>query len=97
MANNSVAYSGVKNSLNEANHGGGDFGITVQELRDLMELRSTDALQKIHECYGDVFGICSRLKTSPHEGKETSVIIVYNIQRWKCISPKNLVYCTTDL
>ncbi|XP_018412230.1 PREDICTED: plasma membrane calcium-transporting ATPase 1 isoform X2 [Nanorana parkeri] len=67
MANNSVAYSGVKNSINETNHGG-DFGITVQELRDLMELRSTDALQKVHECYGDVYGICSRLKTSPHEG-----------------------------
>ncbi|XP_053320497.1 plasma membrane calcium-transporting ATPase 1 isoform X3 [Spea bombifrons] len=67
MANNSVAYSGVKNSINEANHGG-DFGITVEELRALMELRSTDALQKIQECYGDVYGICSRLKTSPHEG-----------------------------
>ncbi|NP_001355050.1 ATPase, Ca++ transporting, plasma membrane 1 L homeolog [Xenopus laevis] len=67
MANNSVAYSGVKNSLNEANHGG-EFGITLEDLRTLMELRSTDALQKIQECYGDVYGICSRLKTSPHEG-----------------------------
>ncbi|XP_030071432.1 plasma membrane calcium-transporting ATPase 1 isoform X2 [Microcaecilia unicolor] len=67
MANNSVAYSGVKNSVNEANHKG-DFGITLKELRALMELRSTDALHKIQECYGDVYGICSRLKTSPHEG-----------------------------
>ncbi|XP_063783716.1 plasma membrane calcium-transporting ATPase 1 isoform X5 [Pseudophryne corroboree] len=67
MANNSVAYSGVKNSINETNHGG-DFGITVEELRTLMELRSTDAVQKIQDCYGDVFGICSRLKTSPHNG-----------------------------
>ncbi|KAG8439551.1 hypothetical protein GDO86_005665 [Hymenochirus boettgeri] len=67
MANNSVAYSGVKNSLNEANHRG-EFGITLEELRTLMELRSTDALQKIQERYGDVYGICSRLKTSPHEG-----------------------------
>uniref|UniRef100_A0A6I8SQS6 Calcium-transporting ATPase n=1 Tax=Xenopus tropicalis TaxID=8364 RepID=A0A6I8SQS6_XENTR len=67
MANNSVAYSGVKNSFNETNHGG-EFGITIEELRTLMELRSTDALQKIQERYGDVYGICTRLKTSPHEG-----------------------------
>lgn len=67
MANNSVAYSGVKNAVKEANHG--DFGITLAELRDLMELRATDALHKIQECYGDVYGICTRLKTSPNEGK----------------------------
>uniref|UniRef100_A0A4X2LDN1 Calcium-transporting ATPase n=1 Tax=Vombatus ursinus TaxID=29139 RepID=A0A4X2LDN1_VOMUR len=66
MANNSVAYSGVKNSLKEANHDG-DFGITLAELRALMELRSTDALRKIQECYGDVYGICAKLKTSPNE------------------------------
>uniref|UniRef100_A0A8C2RG84 Calcium-transporting ATPase n=1 Tax=Capra hircus TaxID=9925 RepID=A0A8C2RG84_CAPHI len=67
MANNSVAYGGVKNSLKEANHDG-DFGITLAELRALMELRSTDALRKIQESYGDVSGICARLKTSPNEG-----------------------------
>uniref|UniRef100_A0A8C0D130 Calcium-transporting ATPase n=1 Tax=Balaenoptera musculus TaxID=9771 RepID=A0A8C0D130_BALMU len=66
MANNSVAYGGVKNSLKEANHDG-DFGITLAELRALMELRSTDALRKIQESYGDVYGICTRLKTSPNE------------------------------
>ncbi|MEJ1277070.1 hypothetical protein NN561_007982 [Cricetulus griseus] len=66
MANNSVAYSGVKNSLKEANHDG-DFGITLSELRSLMELRSTDALQKIQESFGDVYGICNKLKTSPNE------------------------------
>lgn len=68
MANNSVAYSGVKYSIKESNHG--DFGITVDELRDLMELRAADALHKIQECYGDVYGICTRLKTSPNEGKD---------------------------
>lgn len=68
MANNSVAYSGVKNSLKEANHDG-DFGITLPELRALMELRSTDALRKIQESYGDVYGICAKLKTSPNEGR----------------------------
>ncbi|XP_023415242.1 plasma membrane calcium-transporting ATPase 1 isoform X3 [Loxodonta africana] len=66
MANNSVSYGGVKNSLKEANHDG-DFGITLAELRALMELRSTDALRKIQESYGDVYGICTKLKTSPNE------------------------------
>uniref|UniRef100_A0A8C3C627 Calcium-transporting ATPase n=1 Tax=Cairina moschata TaxID=8855 RepID=A0A8C3C627_CAIMO len=66
MANNSVAYTGVKNAVKEANHG--DFGVTLAELRSLMELRATDALHKIQECYGDVQGICTKLKTSPNEG-----------------------------
>ena len=66
MANNSVAYGGVKNSLKEANHDG-DFGITLAELRALMELRSTDALRKIQESDGDVYGICAGLKTSPND------------------------------
>uniref|UniRef100_A0A8D2LQD0 Calcium-transporting ATPase n=1 Tax=Varanus komodoensis TaxID=61221 RepID=A0A8D2LQD0_VARKO len=66
MANNSVAYSGVKYTIKDSNHG--DFGITLEELRALMELRAADALNKIQECYGDVYGICTRLKTSPNEG-----------------------------
>ncbi|XP_063303183.1 plasma membrane calcium-transporting ATPase 1 isoform X5 [Pelobates fuscus] len=87
MANNSVAYSGVKNSINEANHGG-DFGITLDELRDLMELRSTDALQKIKECYSDVFGVCSRLKTSPHEGLSGNPA---DLERRQEVFGKNLI------
>ncbi|KAM4676142.1 plasma membrane calcium-transporting ATPase 1 isoform 1-T2 [Discoglossus pictus] len=87
MANNSVAYSGVKNSINEANHGG-EFGITVEELRDLMELRSTDALQKIQDCYGDVFGICSRLKTYPHEGLSGNPA---DLERRQEVFGKNLI------
>ncbi|XP_053572897.1 plasma membrane calcium-transporting ATPase 1 isoform X6 [Bombina bombina] len=87
MANNSVAYSGVKNSINEANHGG-EFGITVEELRDLMELRSTDALKKIQDCYGDVFGICSRLKTSPHEGLSGNPA---DIERRQEVFGKNII------
>ncbi|KAM4749587.1 plasma membrane calcium-transporting ATPase 1 isoform 1-T1 [Rhinophrynus dorsalis] len=87
MANNSVAYSGVKNSINETNHGG-DFGITLDELRALMELRSTDALQKIHECYGDVYGICSRLKTSPHEGLSGNPA---DLERRQEVFGKNLI------
>lgn len=33
-----------------------------------MELRGTDGLQRIQECYGDVQGLCSKLKSSPIEG-----------------------------
>ncbi|XP_019301955.1 plasma membrane calcium-transporting ATPase 1 isoform X4 [Panthera pardus] len=87
MANNSVAYSGVKNSLKEANHDG-DFGITLAELRALMELRSTDALRKIQESYGDVYGICSRLKTSPNEGLSGNPA---DIERREAVFGKNFI------
>uniref|UniRef100_UPI003AAFB162 plasma membrane calcium-transporting ATPase 1 isoform X1 n=1 Tax=Centroberyx gerrardi TaxID=166262 RepID=UPI003AAFB162 len=65
MANNS--YSGVKNSMMEANHDG-DFGCTLKELRSLMQLRGAEALSTIGESYGDVQGLCNRLKTSPIDG-----------------------------
>ncbi|XP_060051496.1 plasma membrane calcium-transporting ATPase 1 isoform X2 [Erinaceus europaeus] len=87
MANNSVAYSGVKNSLKEANHDG-DFGITLAELRALMELRSTDALRKIQESYGDVYGICTRLKTSPNEGLSGNPA---DIERRQVVFGKNFI------
>ncbi|KAK2494721.1 hypothetical protein MC885_009499 [Smutsia gigantea] len=87
MANNSVAYSGVKNSLKEANHDG-DFGITLAELRALMELRSTDALRKIQESYGDVYGICTRLKTSPNEGLSGNPA---DIERREAVFGKNFI------
>ncbi|XP_069084912.1 plasma membrane calcium-transporting ATPase 1 isoform X2 [Pleurodeles waltl] len=87
MANNSVAYSGVKNSISETNHGA-DFGITLKELRELMELRSTDALNKIQECYGDVYGICTRLKTSPHEGLSGNPA---DLERRQEVFGKNLI------
>ncbi|XP_040136087.1 plasma membrane calcium-transporting ATPase 1 isoform X4 [Ictidomys tridecemlineatus] len=87
MANNSVAYSGVKNSLKEANHDG-DFGITLAELRALMELRSTDALRKIQESYGDVYGICAKLKTSPNEGLSGNPA---DLERREAVFGKNFI------
>uniref|UniRef100_A0A671Z241 Calcium-transporting ATPase n=1 Tax=Sparus aurata TaxID=8175 RepID=A0A671Z241_SPAAU len=65
MANNS--YSGVKNSMVEANHDG-EFGCSLKELRSLMELRGAEALSKIGESYEDIQGLCNRLKTSPIDG-----------------------------
>uniref|UniRef100_A0A671T0L9 Calcium-transporting ATPase n=1 Tax=Sinocyclocheilus anshuiensis TaxID=1608454 RepID=A0A671T0L9_9TELE len=64
MAKNSFRRSKYKT---EANHDG-DFGCTLKELRSLMELRGTDGLQRIRDCYGDVQGLCSRLKSSPIDG-----------------------------
>ena len=66
MANNS--YSGVKNSMSEANHDGA-FGCSLKDLRDLMELRGAEAISKIGASYGDIQGLCSRLKTSPVDGR----------------------------
>uniref|UniRef100_A0A8C2Z8Y4 Calcium-transporting ATPase n=1 Tax=Cyclopterus lumpus TaxID=8103 RepID=A0A8C2Z8Y4_CYCLU len=65
MANNS--YSGVKNSMVEANHDG-EFGCTLNELRALMELRGAEAIGKIGDSYEDTQGLCHRLKTSPTDG-----------------------------
>ncbi|KAM8756482.1 plasma membrane calcium-transporting ATPase 2-like isoform 4-T5 [Acanthopagrus schlegelii] len=66
MANNTADHP-PGNSVAEGNHDG-DFGVTVADLRDLMELRSGEAVSKIQDTYGDVQGICRRLKTSPIEG-----------------------------
>lgn len=67
MAKNS--YSGVKNSMATANHGGG-FGVSLQELRSLMELRGAEGLRRVEEAYGGAQGLCSRLHTSPADGKQ---------------------------
>ncbi|KAM6927315.1 plasma membrane calcium-transporting ATPase 1-like [Xenentodon cancila] len=66
MANNTADHP-PGNSVAEGNHDG-DFGVTVEDLRNLMELRTAEAVNKIRDNYGDVQGICRRLKTSPVEG-----------------------------
>ncbi|XP_038603576.1 plasma membrane calcium-transporting ATPase 3 isoform X1 [Tachyglossus aculeatus] len=71
MANSSVDFY-PKNQRQELNHAGG-FGCTLPELRSLMELRGAEALQKVQETYGDVNGLCRRLKTSPTEGLSDNI------------------------
>ncbi|KAM4795026.1 plasma membrane calcium-transporting ATPase 4 isoform 1-T1 [Rhinophrynus dorsalis] len=66
MANNSVDHHPA-NSVNEGSYEG-DFGCTLEDLRDLMELRSGEAVNRIRDTYGGVPNICRRLKTSPVEG-----------------------------
>ncbi|XP_011811238.1 PREDICTED: plasma membrane calcium-transporting ATPase 3 isoform X1 [Colobus angolensis palliatus] len=67
MANSSIEFHPKPQQQRDAPHAGG-FGCTLAELRALMELRGAEALQKIEEAYGDVSGLCRRLKTSPTEG-----------------------------
>ncbi len=44
------------------------FGVTCEELRQLMELRKTEAINEIKARYGTVTGLCKKLKTSPTHG-----------------------------
>ncbi|KAM9445614.1 plasma membrane calcium-transporting ATPase 3b isoform 2-T2 [Clarias gariepinus] len=67
MANSAVEFYPKRSGGMEANHSD-NFGITMEELRSLMELRGAEALQKIQETYGDTEGICHRLKSSTTDG-----------------------------
>lgn len=66
MANNSLRAS-KHGRHGEANHET-DFSCSLQELRSLMELRGAESVTRIQERYGDVGGLCTRLRTSPVEG-----------------------------
>uniref|UniRef100_A0A671TUR4 Calcium-transporting ATPase n=1 Tax=Sparus aurata TaxID=8175 RepID=A0A671TUR4_SPAAU len=75
MANSAVEFypkgtrgGGGGGGRTDGSHAGGDFVVTVNELRELMELRGVDALQKVQDSYGDTEGLCQRLQTSPTEG-----------------------------
>ncbi|CAB1323501.1 unnamed protein product [Coregonus sp. 'balchen'] len=67
MASNS--FRGSKRGRHaQANHDVGDFNCSLKELRSLMELRGPEGIARIQECYGDVEGLCTRLRTSPIYG-----------------------------
>lgn len=44
------------------------YGITLKQLRELMETRGREAVDKISTEYGSVQELCKRLYTSPNEG-----------------------------
>ncbi|XP_060751131.1 plasma membrane calcium-transporting ATPase 3b isoform X2 [Tachysurus vachellii] len=67
MANSGVEFYPKRGGGMEANHSD-NFGVTLEELRSLMELRGAEALQKIQETYGDTEGLCHRLKSSTTDG-----------------------------
>ncbi|XP_018555668.1 plasma membrane calcium-transporting ATPase 3b isoform X1 [Lates calcarifer] len=75
MANSAVEFypkgtrgGGGGGGRADGSHVGGDFGVTVKELRELMELRGADALQKIQDSYGDTEGLCQRLQSNITDG-----------------------------
>ncbi|XP_061759074.1 plasma membrane calcium-transporting ATPase 3b isoform X2 [Nerophis ophidion] len=71
MANSTVEFypKGARGGgREEGSHSAGDFGVTLTELRELMELRGNDALQKIQESFGDTEGLCQRLLSSTSDG-----------------------------
>uniref|UniRef100_A0A669EJC6 Calcium-transporting ATPase n=1 Tax=Oreochromis niloticus TaxID=8128 RepID=A0A669EJC6_ORENI len=75
MANSAVEFypkgtrgGGGGGGRADGSHAGGDFGVTVKELRELMELRGADALQKIQDSYGDTEGLCRRLQSNTTDG-----------------------------
>ncbi|KAL7398743.1 hypothetical protein ABVT39_014542 [Epinephelus coioides] len=80
MANSAVEFypKGTRGGGGRADgsHAGGDFGVTVTELRELMELRGNDALQKIQDSYGDTEGLCQRLQNLLEAGSPGPDIMV---------------------
>uniref|UniRef100_A0A672NQM8 Calcium-transporting ATPase n=1 Tax=Sinocyclocheilus grahami TaxID=75366 RepID=A0A672NQM8_SINGR len=74
MANSAVEFYPKRGGGGaEANHAG-DFGVTLEELRSLMELRGAEALQKIQDSYGDVEDLCQRLKSSSSNGERNVLV-----------------------
>lgn len=47
---------------------GHKYGASMQQLRDLMELRGAEAITKIKESFKDANGLCSALRTDPNRG-----------------------------
>ena len=45
------------------------YGVTLKQLRELMELRGKEAVDKLQEVGGSQ-GLCKKLKTSEANGKE---------------------------
>lgn len=52
------------------------YGITLKQLRDLMEHRGREGVNKINDL-GGVQEICKKLYTSPSEGKLILILSVY--------------------
>lgn len=45
-----------------------NFGISLAQIRELMDSRGPDAINKINRDFGSVTGLCRALRTSPNEG-----------------------------
>ena len=52
------------------------FGISLKQLRDLMEYRGAEGVQKLNEELGGVKGLIAKLNTSETNGKKSFLIIL---------------------
>ena len=52
------------------------FGISLKQLRDLMEYRGAEGVQKLNEELGGVKGLIAKLNTSETNGKESFLMIL---------------------
>jgi Ca2+ transporting ATPase len=52
------------------------YGVTLKQLRELMELRGREGVNKINS-YGGVQEICKKLYTSPSEGKIICSVLLF--------------------
>lgn len=53
------------------------FGVTVKQLRELMELRGAEGVEKIRE-YGGIHELCKKLKTTEQQGEYGKSILDLN-------------------
>lgn len=51
-----------------------EYGLTLEELRDLMELRKGEAYETIQTKYNGVLEMCKKLYTSSNEGMLLTVL-----------------------
>lgn len=47
------------------------FGVDVGQLRELMDTKGMESVNRIDQQFGGIDGLCSALHTSPNEGKVT--------------------------
>ena len=52
------------------------FGISLKQLRDLMEYRGAEGVQKLNEELGGVKGLIAKLNTSETNGKKSFIMIL---------------------
>ncbi|XP_039264361.1 plasma membrane calcium-transporting ATPase 2-like isoform X2 [Styela clava] len=63
-----MSKRGANNAQMLEGDGSGNFDCKLSELRDLMEFRGEEGIQKIQQKYQDVIGLATSLKTSPVDG-----------------------------
>jgi len=58
----------MANNAKDGQHAHARFECTAKELKELMEIRGTDAVNRLKHKYGTVDELCHRLHVVPNEG-----------------------------